>query len=91
MAMARHTESAERDPSSDQNRIEELRAQIAYHDHLYYQDDAPEIPDAEYDLLLRELRALEAAHPDLVDETSPTATVRGVASATSLRSCTPCR
>jgi DNA ligase (NAD+) len=66
----------------DRERIEALRAQIAYHDQLYYQNDAPEIPDAEYDMLLRELRALEAEHPELADELSPTMTVRGVASST---------
>ena len=60
----------------------QLRELIAYHDNLYYQHDAPELPDAEYDVLLRELRALEAEHPELVDESSPTATVRGVASST---------
>ncbi|MDP3288965.1 MAG: hypothetical protein Q8M64_11715, partial [Methyloversatilis sp.] len=37
-----------------------LRAQIARHDRLYYELDAPEIPDAEYDRLFRELQALEA-------------------------------
>jgi DNA ligase (NAD+) len=60
----------------------QLRELIAYHDNLYYQEDAPELPDGEYDLLLRELRELEAEHPELVDESSPTATVRGVASST---------
>ena len=52
---------------SDTDRILELRALIAYHDELYYAHDAPELPDAEYDLLLRELRALEAEHPELAD------------------------
>ena len=68
-----------------------LRELIAYNDHLYYEDDAPELPDAEYDLLLRELRALEAEHPELADESSPTATVRGVAPSTFAPSCTPNR
>ena len=76
---------------ADVERIMQLRELIAYHDNLYYQDDAPELPDAEYDLLLRELRALEAEHPELADESSPTATVRGVASSTFAPSCTPCR
>ena len=67
---------------SDLERIAELRRQIAHHDDLYYQHDAPEIPDAEYDMLMRELRALEAEHPELLDELSPTATVRGMAAAT---------
>jgi DNA ligase (NAD+) len=63
--------------SDDRQRIDELRAQIAHHDQLYYEHDTPEIPDAEYDLLLRELRALEAAHPELADDQSPTASVPG--------------
>ena len=67
---------------SDTDRILELRALIAYHDELYYAHDAPELPDAEYDLLLRELRALEAEHPELADASSPTATVRGMATST---------
>ena len=41
-----------------QDRIEELRAQVAHHNQLYHQLDAPEIPDAEFDLLVHELRAL---------------------------------
>ena len=43
-----------------------LRAEIAYHANRYYQDDAPEIADGEYDALVIELRHLEEAHPDLV-------------------------
>ncbi len=53
-------------------RIDELRDQIRYHNDRYYRQDAPEIPDAEYDLLVRELQRLEAEHPDLVTEDSPT-------------------
>ncbi len=45
---------------------------IRYHDTLYYQQDAPEISDAEYDALRAELEALEAAHPELVTPESPT-------------------
>ena len=41
-------------------RVAELRKQIAYHDERYYTLDEPEIPDAEYDKLMLELRALEA-------------------------------
>jgi DNA ligase (NAD+) len=58
-------------------RVDELRRLIARHDHLYYALDRPEIPDAEYDALMRELRALEAAHPDLVTPDSPTQRVSG--------------
>jgi DNA ligase (NAD+) len=68
--------------ASDQERIEQLRELIAYHDRLYYEHDAPEIPDGEYDLLLRELRSLEAEHPEFADATSPTVTVRGLAAST---------
>ncbi|MCE5264040.1 MAG: NAD-dependent DNA ligase LigA, partial [Deltaproteobacteria bacterium] len=53
-------------------RIEALRSAIQYHNGRYYQLDDPEIADAEYDLLLRELTDLEAAFPDLVTPDSPT-------------------
>jgi DNA ligase (NAD+) len=53
-------------------RAVELRRLISYHDHRYHVLDDPEIPDAQYDLLVRELQALEAAHPDLVTPDSPT-------------------
>ena len=53
-------------------RIEALREQIRHHNYLYYVLDAPEIPDAEYDRLLRELQRLEAEYPDLVTPDSPT-------------------
>ena len=49
-----------------------LRAQIAHHNRLYYERDQPEIGDDAYDALLDELRALEAAHPDVAVEDSPT-------------------
>ncbi|WP_018229357.1 NAD-dependent DNA ligase LigA [Methyloversatilis universalis] len=58
-------------------RAEVLRAQIAHHDRLYYELDAPEIPDAEYDRLFRELQALEAEHPELATPDSPTRRVGG--------------
>ncbi len=53
-------------------RIETLRGEIAHHNHLYHVLDAPEIPDAEYDRLLRELQRLESEHPELVTIDSPT-------------------
>ncbi len=56
-------------------RAEALRAQIEYHNDRYHRLDAPEIADAEYDALVRELRAIEAEHPDLVVPESPTTTV----------------
>ena len=54
-----------------------LRAEIRRHEELYYLHDSPEITDAEYDALMRELADLEAAHPDLKDPTSPTMRVGG--------------
>ena len=52
--------------------IDRLYGQIRYHDYCYYVLDAPEIPDAEYDRLYRELIALEVRNPDLVAGDSPT-------------------
>ena len=56
-------------------RAEELRAQILHHNELYHMLDAPEIPDSEYDLLVRELRQLESDFPSLATADSPTNTV----------------
>ncbi|MFO7696660.1 MAG: NAD-dependent DNA ligase LigA [Anaerolineae bacterium] len=53
-------------------RVAELRALLAHYSYLYYTLDAPEISDAEYDALMRELQALEAERPDLVTPDSPT-------------------
>ncbi len=58
--------------STAEERIAALRREIRHHDHLYYTKDRPEISDAEYDRLFRELVDLEAAHPDLVTGDSPT-------------------
>lgn len=58
-------------------RVEELRAQIAYHDYRYYVLNEPEISDAEYDALMRELRELEARFPQLITPDSPTQRVSG--------------
>ena len=55
-----------------EERISALRAEIAHHNERYYADDAPEISDAEYDRLVRDLAALEAEHPELADSESPT-------------------
>lgn len=54
-----------------------LRREIAAHDHAYYVLDAPTIPDAEYDRLMRELRDIETAHPEWVSVDSPTQRVGG--------------
>ena len=64
---------------SPKKRIDELRAQISHHNEQYYGTDAPEISDAEYDLLMRELRDLETQHPELADEQSPTESVGAAA------------
>ena len=56
-------------------RIEQLRAQIREHNELYYGTDNPSISDAEYDQMVRELRDLEAEHPELADESSPSEAV----------------
>lgn len=55
-----------------EQRIADLRRQIRRHDHLYYTKDRPEISDAEYDRLFRELVDLETAYPELVTGDSPT-------------------
>jgi DNA ligase (NAD+) len=55
-----------------EQRAEKLREQIRYHNYRYYVLDDPEIPDAEYDRLLRELQQLEQKHPDLITPDSPT-------------------
>ncbi|NLJ26271.1 MAG: NAD-dependent DNA ligase LigA [Firmicutes bacterium] len=57
--------------------IESLREQILYHDYQYYVLDSPEIADAEYDELMRRLRSLEAAYPELITADSPTQRVGG--------------
>jgi DNA ligase (NAD+) len=72
----------EKDPAAGANpkasdaeaheRVVALRQQIVHHNKRYYEQDAPEISDADYDALLGELRDLEAAHPDLVTPDSPT-------------------
>jgi DNA ligase (NAD+) len=58
-------------------RVARLRADIAHHDQRYYVLDDPEITDAEYDALMRELQALEKAHPQLATADSPTRRVAG--------------
>jgi DNA ligase (NAD+) len=58
-----------------EKRALELRNKIQYHANLYYQKDDPEISDAEYDALVRELKSLEDAYPELRVEGSPTETV----------------
>jgi DNA ligase (NAD+) len=59
------------------DRVDELRSEIAHHDHRYYVLDDPEISDAEYDELLDELRRLERENPELLTPDSPTQRVGG--------------
>ena len=57
--------------------VETLRAEINRHNELYYQNNAPEIADAEFDALLSELKELETANPELITADSPTQRVGG--------------
>jgi len=59
-------------PADDRRRVARLREEIRRHNRLYYEQARPEISDAAYDALVRELRALEARHPELVTPESPT-------------------
>jgi DNA ligase (NAD+) len=77
-------------PSKDPaKRVEELRAVIRHHNQLYFDQDSPEIPDADYDALVRELRALEAEFPDLITPDSPTQRVGGSATFAPVRHSVP--
>jgi len=64
-------------PMTPAARAQVLRIQLHHHGHAYYTLDAPEVPDAEYDRLFRELQALESAHPELLTSDSPTQRVGG--------------
>ena len=66
--------------SNPASRIEELREQLRYHLYRYHVLDDPIVSDAEYDALMRELRALEEAHPELITPDSPTRRVGGTPS-----------
>ena len=61
---------------ADKN-IDSLREKIRHHEYLYYVLDQPEISDAEFDKLMRELKELEAEHPELLTADSPTQRVGG--------------
>ena len=63
--------------SKAKERVEKLREEIRHHDNLYYVQNQPEISDAEYDKLFRELVELEERHPELVTPDSPTQRVAG--------------
>lgn len=63
---------------SVEKNINRLRDEINRHNHLYYVLDAPEIPDSEYDRLLRELQAMEEEYPELITPDSPTQRVGAI-------------
>lgn len=62
-----------------EKKIEELRKTLRYHSDRYYNDDAPEIEDYEYDMMMRELKELEEKYPEYDAPDSPTKKVGGVA------------
>lgn len=64
-------------PKAAEAQIEALRDELRHHEHLYYVLDAPAISDAEYDSMMNRLKALEAEHPELVTQDSPTQRVGG--------------
>ena len=64
-------------PRSARTRAEALKALLTHHGYRYYVLDAPEISDAEYDALMRELEALESRYPELITDDSPTQRVGG--------------
>ena len=64
-------------PPSPESRIRQLRGELARHNRLYYTDATPEVSDADYDRLYRELEELEARHPEFEDANSPTKRVGG--------------
>jgi len=71
--------SEQSDPAA---RMAELRHEIKRHNRLYYELDQPEIPDHDYDRLVAELEALEAAHPELASPESPTRSIGSAPSET---------
>jgi DNA ligase (NAD+) len=70
--MSEDSSGATSPPAGDRARYGALVRELGEHDRRYYVELAPTIPDVEYDRLYRELRELEAAHPDWIDPNSPT-------------------
>ncbi len=68
------------DVNDARTRVEVLRQELSHHEYRYYVLDDPEITDAQYDALMRELEALEARFPELASDSSPTKRVGGVPS-----------
>ena len=62
---------------SIENRIEELRDKLRYHEHRYYVEDQPDLSDEEFDSMMKQLEALEAEAPELITPDSPTQRVGG--------------
>jgi len=83
MTLTLETSAQKKDPAQPEDiksvkqRLNNLRRQIRHHNKRYYEDDDPEIDDAEYDGLMRELKSMEEKYPELVTKTSPTQTVGG--------------
>ena len=73
---------APRSNESPADEIDRLRALVAHHNRLYHELDTPELPDGEFDALVRRLRELEVNHPELATSDSPSSSVGGAASAT---------
>ena len=71
------TDSSAKALAAALDRAQDLRRDLHRHGHLYYVLDAPQIPDAEYDRMFRELQALEAAYPELERADSPTQRIGG--------------
>ncbi|MDD1792497.1 NAD-dependent DNA ligase LigA [Enterovibrio sp. ZSDZ42] len=63
--------------SDIQQQLQALKEQLNYHGHLYYVEDKPELPDAEYDRLMQQLLAIESEHPELASADSPSQRVGG--------------
>ena len=74
-------DAADEELATARRRVDELRARLAHASYRYYVLDAPEISDAEFDVLLRELAELERRHPELLTPDSPTQRVGGAPSA----------
>lgn len=74
-----------------EQQLTELRTTLRHHEYLYHVMDAPEVPDAEYDRLMRKLRELESQHPELITPDSPTQRVGRHHSPPLARSAMKCR
>ena len=75
MGKEAHKAPEELSPGEAKTELKRLAKEIAYHDKLYHQQDAPEISDAEYDALVKRNKAIEALFPSLVRKDSPTTRV----------------